>query len=383
MKKIVYFGMGFLPDKNAVANRELVMAKLIEEAGYIPVLIGINRNIKLGHFEKLEINGMRCYEVCYPVTIKQKIIDNYSFVKTMKDILLDINLNEIKCFIMQDYQIRPMKLLNKFLKRNNINLIPDIMDWFSPTSDSSVFKNVFKSIDTIFRMYLFYPRLDYRICISYSFQKYFQNLNKDSVVIPCTCLSDNIQTKEIRKTNKDKKLFFAGNPGIRFDKEKIDWVIKALYENNSNMQVYIYGIDYEQAIKHNPIIQKYITKNIVFLGHRPRKECLEKLNECDFSLVIRKKNKLSIYGLSSKISESFMSQIPVLATCVGDNPYYIKDGVNGYLADCSYESVKELLKSVEELDNQDILEMKKNLKEKNPLCYENYIQSFSKLIERL
>ena len=138
MMKIVYFGMGFLPDQNAVANREQVIAQLSKDIGYQPVLIGINRDLKHGEYKRYYINNILCYDIKYPENLKEKFFDIFIFNHTIKNILIDIDLNDIKCFIMQDYQFSNMKKIYKFLKKNQIPFIPDIMDWFVPSKDAGI-----------------------------------------------------------------------------------------------------------------------------------------------------------------------------------------------------------------------------------------------------
>lgn len=382
MMKIVYFGMGFLPDQNAVANREQVIAQLSKDIGYQPVLIGINRDLKHGEYKRYYINNILCYDIKYPENLKEKFFDIFIFNHTIKNILIDIDLNDIKCFIMQDYQFSNMKKIYNFLKKNQIPFIPDIMDWFVPSKDAGIVKNLIKSIDTYLRMYFFYPKLDNRICISHSFSTFFQKFGINSFVLPCTSI--NMKKAELnQKHYKRKKLFFAGNPGLKFEKEKLDWVIKAMHEIQMPLELYIFGIDKEDAIKNNPSINKYINNNIHFNGIQPREKCLKVLERSDFSLIIRKKSKLSIYGFSSKICESFSMGIPVLATDVGDNKLYIKDMVNGFIAYPSYNSVKEMLIKIAKLDDKEMLKLKFNIRNNNDLDYHHYLDEFNKFIQNL
>lgn len=381
MNIIVYFGMGYLPDKNAVANRELVYAEMIKKINYKPVLIGINNELEIGDYRKYNYKDIICYDVAHPITIKQRIRDNFEFYNTIKKIFNEVGVENIKCFIMQDYQIGPMKKLDTFCKNNNIQFIPDLMDWFTPNSDYNIFKNIFKTIDTLNRMWIFYPKLQNKICISNQFKDFFDRYGGNNIVLPCTNLRQKKGVKKIE--NKRVTIAFVGNPGKHLNKEKIDWVIKALYDNNSSIKFKIIGVDEETILKNNPNLQMYITDNIIFFGKLTHTECIEVLQNTDFSIVIRKKDKLSTYGLSSKICEAFSYKIPVLCTDVGDNRRYIQNGVTGYICKSNYHSVKKMLADIENISINDIKQMSNYIEEYNPLDYQKYIELFNEFITRI
>lgn len=381
MKKVVYFGMGFLPDGNAVAIREMIIADMLKELHFEPILIGISKNISVGKYEKKSYNGITVYEVGYAQSPIDKLKDNWIFANVIINILQDIGINNIHTYIMQDYQYGPMKRLIKFCNKNRIYFIADIMDWFVPTADASIFKNIFKSLDTYRRMYLLYPRLNKMICISNTFKEFFEKNKKISIaVIPPVV--HKINKKNISKKSDDNKieLVFAGNPGKRFEKEKLDWVIKALFENKSNMILRILGANKETTINNNPDLAQYITENIIFMGQQSHNHSKDVLMNSDFSLVIRKKTKLSHYGFSSKISEAFQCGVPVLATEVSDNSKYILEGINGYVCDCVYTEVKKMLKNVEKLSFDEIEKMKYSSYQNSLLYCEQYINVLGELI---
>ena len=384
MKKVVYFGMGFLPDKNAVAIREMVIADMLEEISFEPVLIGINKDVKLGEYKKVAYNGRVVYEVGYSQTIMEKIKDNYVFSDVIINIFQDIGVNSICAFIMQDYQYGPMQKLSKYCEKNKISFIADVMDWFVPTADASLFKNIFKSIDTYRRMYFLYPRLEKMICISRKFEDFFTKQGKtvDIVVIPPVVHKVNDIIIGAEEKNGKKQLVFAGNPGKHFDKEKLDWILKALYENKSEMILKILGADKEKTIFNNPELEKYMTENVFFIGQQEHEEVVNILRESDFSIIVRKKSKLSNYGFSSKIAEAFQYGVPVLATDVSDNSRYIKCGVNGFVCGSEYEEVKSMLEYVERLSSKDIGDMKKNAYVNSELYCDFYVESLKKIIEK-
>ena len=376
--------MGFLPDQNAVACREQAIGYVIKKIGYKPVLIGISESIPLGEFEKKICGELECYSISYARTIKEKIKDTFFVEKTLVSILKDVGIERIKCFIMQDYQLWPMKRVARFCSNNGIAFSADVMDWFTPSRDYPWIKNIIKGIDTVFRMYGFYPCLKNKIFITNKFEDFFSKSKKyNSLVFPCTCI-DALEANKIKDLENHRiTITFAGFMGKKCEKEKLDWLIKALFENNSEIELNIIGITQEEFVNNVPELTNKITEYIHFYGYLPHNECIKILEQSDFAVIIRKCCKLTEYGFSSKICEAFAHGVPVITTNISDNSLYISNGVNGYICDADYESVKKLLKRIEKLTIEERNEIRYNLCEDNPLSIRNYIGSFSKFVDKL
>ena len=379
---IVYFGMGFLPDNNAVACREQVFSYISKESGYTPILIGVNKDIPFNSYKKYVLDDVCCYDIKYAKTLREKLQDISAIKRTLVSILEDIGTERIKCFIMQDYQLGPMRYMEKFCKTNGIAFVADIMDWFITSRYFSIPKNISKSIDTYLRMHWFYKSLNNKICIGYKFKDFFKN-RKNILILPCTCNDVEQIPHKARNVNEHITISYAGGLRDSKDKERIDWVIKALYENQSSIYFNVIGVTKEQFLLRFPEAKEFITSNIHFLGYKPHSECVNILSNSDFSIIVRKSNKLTEFGFSNKICEAFAHSIPVITTDTSDNSLYIKNGVNGYVCEPDYDSLKELLKELENLDKEHINTMHRELEKTNPLSARNYIDNFSNFINKL
>lgn len=379
---IVYFGMGFLPDNNAVACREQVFSFISKESGYTPVLIGISNDVPFNSYKKYTFNDIYCYDIKYAKTLLEKFKDTSAIKKTLTGILEDIGLEKIKCFIMQDYQLGPMRYMKRFCETNGIAFAADVMDWFVPSRYFSIPKNISKSLDTYLRMHWFYKSLDNKICIGDKFKVFFKN-RKNILVLPCTCNDADKSIPKSHNVNDSITLSFAGGLRDSKDKERIDWVIKALYENKSGIIFNVIGVTKEQFLLRFPEAKDFITNNINFLGYKSHSECVKILKNSDFSIIVRKSNKLTEFGFSNKICEAFAYGIPVITTNTSDNKLYIKNGVNGYVCEPDYNSLKEILRVIENLDKEYIKTMHQELEKLNPLSVQKYVDDFSEFINNL
>lgn len=370
---IVYFGIIQYEYNNAMCQHSKGIRKLIGEVGFRAITIGVSPNVSYGSFRKIN-------DDTYVIGTPKKFIDRVKeciLSKGIVDVLLEIGLDRIKTFIMADFRYIPMKTIGKYCEKHDIYYAVDIMDRF--VAEESISSKL-KKIDCNLRMRYLYPKISRRIYICHSYNELIGE-GEHTAVIPGVTWTRYL-AKQKDCDNCLIFLAFLGYPGLKCEKEKIDWVIKAIYEENlsNRFKVYLAGFDKGEFIKNNPDIERYITDNIILLGRVNHNHCINLLKESDFSLVIRPDTTLSKYGFSTKIGEAFSCGIPVLATDTSDNSLYIQNGRNGYVCGCTYEEVSSMLIAISKLKSSDIYKMKKNTYEDNPLYYKDYINQFKKVV---
>lgn len=376
---VVYFGILFLPDKNALCQRMDCVLKSVEQIGYKTVVIGMNKEL-LPKVIKKKTGERVCYEVGYPSNIIEWGRQFFS-ARDVLSVLQDIGKENIRSLIVADYRFFPMQECEKFCKKNSINFVIDIMDWFIPEMR---LLSLPKQLDNWLRINVLYPRAERKICICENFAKKYSD-TKYVTVIPGTVDINDSKWKKLNyeSSNENIKLVFAGQAGKHCKKERLDWVIRAISEEKirKKMSLYIIGISFSDFFKNNPNLKKYIKScNIHFLGKMSHPECLKQIANSDFSLVIRKKNKLSEFGFSTKISESFACGTPVLATKTSDICKYVKDEVNGFVSEASYEEVKKMLLNIAGMDKNDIIAMRESVIKNNDLIYDRFTEQLRKVI---
>ena len=372
---IVYFGIIQYDFENAMCQRAKGINNLIESAGYIGKIIGVNSLIKRGDWKK---RNEKIYEINYPKTSCDWLVTCLSS-RDIKGVLLDIGLDNIKTFIMADYRFIPMVELYYFCKKNSITFVADIMDWFIANKSLN---NKIKKIDNDFRMKFFYPKISNKIYICSAYENIL-GVGDNTAIIPSVTEENSEQFLQVIIDNDEKiKLFFAGIPGKRCEKEKINWVIKAIdnIELRGKFLLNIAGISKEEFVESNEQYAGYLNNDVIFLGRISHKQCINNLMHSDFSLIIRPNTKLSNFGFSTKMGEAFQCGIPVLATDTSDNKLYISNGENGFICDCSYEEVYNMLFKISKLSRGDLEQLKEKTRSNNPLNYKKFVKEFLKVI---
>jgi len=371
---IVYFGLIDYERENAMCQHVAGRRALINAIGYHPVIIGVDSCVPAGKFKKVDDD---LYLINNPRTPKERIAECFPS-NVFEKILKEIGVDRVKSLIMADYRLMPMARTFAFCQRNNINYIVDIMDRF--TCGTSLVSWI-KAIDSELRMKIFYPRITRRIYICSSYSRLLGESDK-TAVIPGVAVETNKSEEEKEKIGK-VSLVFLGVPGRHCEKEKIDWVIQNIYERrlSDRFIVYLGGVSKDEFVNNNKVLYKYLTGNIVFLGRLKHSDCIKLLKKSDISLVIRANTKLANYGFSTKIGEAFSCGIPVLATDTSDNAKYIDNEKNGFVVDCSYDSIGEILEKIASMPYRKIEAMKEHILRNNPLYYRNFIDDFAQVVK--
>ena len=92
----------------------------------------------------------------------------------------------------------------------------------------------------------------------------------------------------------------------------------------------------EEIIKfEKQLAENNISDRVLMTGTLPHKQIPPYLLNAELLVLARPNNKQAQGGFPSKLPEYLSSGTPILVTKVGEIPYYIKDGINGYLTDPS------------------------------------------------
>lgn len=381
-KIVVYFGIIQFAKENAMCQRANGLKKLIQMAGDRPVIMGVDASVEIGKYKQIDDFSFAIHE---PTNIKEWIKYSIS-AEDIINVLKIIGTSKIKALVMADYRYIPMRKIKKFTEQNGIRYCIDVMDWFQ---NGETLNSKLKRIDNNLRLKYFYPRVNRRIYICSSYYKILGKTTHTSIIPGIVSLSSEqrkkiLDFKENHKNNNEQiVLSFAGNPGSKCEKEKIDWIIKALSckKLKEKFIFYIAGVNYKNFISNNPELLPFISSNIKFLGRISHQKCLDLISISDFSLVIRPNNQLSNYGFSTKIAESFECGTPVLSTDTSDNKKYIISGFNGFVCDANYDSVFKCLESIAAYNREYINELHKNCRKSNPLKFENFLDQYKKAVE--
>lgn len=391
MKNIIlYIGSIFLPDKSAGAQRSLSLCKSFNELGYRVVLIGMNADqpIDMSIIEsKGECAGFETFSIPQPKVLKQWIHHSLS-ISEFVQVVEHYGAKNIHSIVAMEYEAVALLKLSSYCSKNGILLISDAEEWYEH-SRLPFPLNIAKDIDTNLRMFIVYPHIIRNmICISRFFEHHYEKKVPHRVYIPGTIDIFDEKWKSI-PTYVPNDIFtigYAGHPGLQFEKERLDWLVRAVEELNIEKvrcRLKIAGVDKEfmdQRLTYNNIPEGIVQ----YLGRIPHTDCLKMIASCDFSAIVREDKRVTQAGFPTKLSESFGCGTPLITTASSNVREYISEGETGFVCTgYSKDAVKETIRKATKIDREQLIRMHVLLRAKPPLAYHNFTPALKCFIEQI
>lgn len=384
MRYVIYTGVLFMPNGNAAAQRANSFSEMLKKIGYIPVIIGMNPEGDSDSIlsSKTADNGVLYYYMNYPKTTSEwlkMLVDHRQIVSVVES----LGVENVQAIIAIDYYAIALGRLVRYCKRRNINFIADAVDWFE-RSMYQFPKNILKDADTYYRMNCLYKKIDNMIAISEYLSTYYKPYVKKIVKIPGVYCDLNT-TREKFEGNDIITLAFVGSPGNKCEKEKIDWVIKAICKINdeeARIRLIVAGIDKKTLEVNRPDLTsiKGFDESVLCLGRLKHEECINLIRKSDFSIIIREDTLLSRAGFPTKLGESFACGTPVFVTPTSDICSYIPAGYGIISENCTYEAVETSLIEISSFSKNDIMKMHDLVSEDNALHYAKFLCRLKEIV---
>ena len=387
MEKTIFY-IGNFKSSKVDAQFQLVMGNshVLRNLGYKVVLIG-NDNNESSHedilMSKKEIHGFDVYNVSFNKSISD-IFKMWFIHNDIKKVISEYNKPE---FIISYGSIgfaHQLHLLAIFCKMNKIPFLINSVELPSQEHGTK-FERIIKKLDFSYIYWIIKNKADGIIAISSYICEYFSKFNDcPKVIIP--------PLKEYRHDTIDiaeseyLKIVYIGYPfptdGRTVDeisyKDRLDIFVDALLKIQNQVpefQFEIYGPtkeEYTRVVKrHQTVLES--NGNIIFNGHVNNKLAVSILKSADFSVVFRKRDRMSMAGFSSKLVESITNGTPVILTDTSDYKEYLEDGKHAFFVDENLgEKLYSELISILNMSRNKLLQIRKNCLELDKFNYRMY-----------
>ncbi len=356
---------------NAATHRMIGIAKLFEFVGENSLLFGVGESEESGIFE-----GFKYKTVVYPKTTNnwihfsisaRKYIDFLKKNKYIKYVVVSGAVPSI-----------PTIKIARYCQKNNIKFIFDIGEWYS--NSYKFVKRLAKKYDMFLKMRYVCKKYNNYI-VSSSFLANYCGPKKNILMLPAI-VTNTIKSikKEERNNNSNViKLSFVGFIEKNNLKENLTPLINAVHIFNETHSIKfvlsVIGADGESS------------NSVVFYGKQPYEKSIKHLVNSDFSVIPRSKTRKNQSGFPTKLSESFIYNIPVISTDTSDIKHYIVNGKNGYLISdnteqCYLECFKEIENEIKK-DSNFLNKLIANVDVYNRLKLEYFKDSFLMFFKNL
>lgn len=347
-KKIVYIGNFSFPLGNAVAKRVLGIGKVLWLAGYEVTYIGESEEVALGKIsDEMVYEEFKYYNIHKPTSS----FEHYMYSADVKNVCQKLHSWKksdritavIFCGTKNAFFANAIVRECKKLK---IPTIADSMDWLNSRTGNIVF-DIVKQLDTNFELRVLNAKANAVITISNYLSQYYQRKGLPTVVVPPI---SPYTSRPVCSKDGDKVTFiYAGIPcrlgiplkNVSDAKDRLDLVIQLLYsiyKKGYDYQFYIYGLTKEQyAVVYphqNMMIEQLVDVGKVhFMGFAEENIVRKAIEMADYTILLRERNRVTMAGFPTKISESISIGTPVITTDTSDISTYVKEGIDGYFLD--------------------------------------------------
>ena len=335
------------PEGNASATYVLNVCRALNACGHRVTVFGCLRSKPQRFPVNGEIEGITYSN--FPVFQKNKLhIYAYDNLWGAYASHLLKNSEKYDLILLYGGMKKEAKAIFRFCKKNKILYGAFNSEWYTPESFSSSSKKHF--VEQACELIPFNAdHADVAIQISTLLTEHFCSKGVKSIMIP------NIVDLADPKWNCRKdlhagdvlKLAYAGVPGV--GKDELGTVISAIdtlpEEKKGKVELHIYGSTDAQLREYLSLVGiSELPLGVYCHGRKAQHEIPGLLNECHYTILIRKPTLRANAGFPTKMVESFAAGVPFIANATGDIGTYLKNGENGVLVhDESVEACREAI----------------------------------------
>ena len=319
---ILYIGSFEFPDKNASAIRVKGIAKILTRLDF-KVHIG-------GNYTKTKSADDNIF--FWSVTTRNdRAISSGIDISPIVSKVEQLGQDSIKAIIAYNYTPIAFYKLQKYCKREGIVLIPDITEW-SKVGNWLNINSIVRTLLANWRIMWLTPRCKNAIFATNYMASKFTDSN--TLVLPF------VSSKKagIKKMDSEIiKFIYAGNPGYKFSKDKLDLIIEAfsiVSRKHNNFSLQIVGITKDEILKYKGslgLLLDMLADKVRIEGHLTNKETISLIREAHYSIFLRPIDRVSKTGFPTKVLEAFEQGTPCITNVTSDLSDYISDSENGFL----------------------------------------------------
>lgn len=366
------------PENDAGAVRDCTFAKIYQQLGYDVFHIGMNPTSKSGCFKRIK------YYSLYNNNsgIIRKIYNLISYRKRLYNLMKKIEEKNGKPSVIHVYDIPKsgIELLRKYAIKNNIRIIHDSVEWYSPCEFKMgrfaypyILKNWTNSKIIRKPMYVY--------AISRYLEQYYLGKGLKTLRVPVIMDSDEYFPNIVN--NDTIKIVYAGSPAKKdYLKECIIAFGNLADNERKRFEFHVYGAN--QDYVNNCLGDKKISE-IIAHGRVTRDEVTQALSTSDFSILLRPSNeRYTKAGFPTKSVEAMMNGCAMICNLTSDLEMYLIDEKNSIIVEeCNSRAMTYALRRVLSLNRKQIDEIKKNANNtaKSYFDYHAWISDIKKFIE--
>lgn len=322
--RVVIIGTISFPYGEASSNRVMGLAKAVKEAGFEPVVIGkeLPRECDRTADGEYSVEGIRymSYGGIKAGSFFEKLRMPAQALERIKE---KEGIDLVIVYTSASFPYVPGII--KYCRRSGIPLAADTAEWYRPSTFRYGLLDLrYYLFCIVFRHYL--KKIKHMIVTSVLLESFFNKRGVKTLRIPAITDTNNMDVSAAR--GKKIRLIYAGSPG---KKDLLGTAVKSLMlllESELScigFDIFGPGLQTVERLIGGKMPDRL--RGVVRVhGKVSVQEVAENLKTSDFSILVRKPNRVTNAGFASKIAESMGHGVPLILTDAGDIKLYLTDG---------------------------------------------------------
>lgn len=339
---IIYAGGFELPDKNAAAHRVMANGKIFRFLGYRLVYLGVNHTEPFFTGIRRAGFGEDIYEEAQPRNNRQWQERLCSTANLQK---LASEYDDLKVIILYNLPYETLRRVRQAFRGRPVKIVYDCTEW-SPDTDGSLIKRIFKRVDAWVIRHWLPACTDGLIVISQRMLKAYANRSHVLLLPPLVDLDDPIWHQD---RTRDKDVFefcFAGV--LDSNKESLDMVVRAFcLLKHENIRLRLIGVSGQDFRAFYPDFQGDLDRQnekICFMGRISHNDTVRHILRSNCYIFIRSSDLRNNAGFPTKFVEAYTCGVPIITTDVSDIRAHMTSPDKGeILTSLDVESIRQAM----------------------------------------
>lgn len=328
MERVVIVCNHTIPTEHPNGIRMLNIGLMFQMIGYQVYLFGIDN----GKNRELKYKGIIC-RILHEKSghgLLAKSERSLAFKKFIQKELIQI---EPSIIVSNLYNCRAQRELIRYSRNKHIPMIESVCEWY----DINNFNGIARKISLINNRYSLrcqFPRIKNVIVISTLLRNYYLKHGCNCLLIPTNVDPNDYSSLCTHSYDEKVRIAYAGKPAKKDLILNAITAISSLSEKERKKVAFdIYGITREQLTDTgiSPDTIMLCGDSLHFHGKIPYSEVRNKVNEADFTILLRPQKRYANAGFPTKIGESMACGTPVITNLTSDIGMYIHDGKEGII----------------------------------------------------
>jgi len=320
-----------------------------------------------------------------------EVCDYTSSAKSIGDVIAKVGRSQIATIMLYNYPSKGALQVLRACRDSRVPTSLDLTEWYG-WEGRRIARNIFRVIDSEFRMRLLSRKVGNVICASSYLEKKLAPRN--SFVLPFSIDPTEQKWSERRGISLSRReplrFIYSGSPGLGMFKDLLPEIINGfslLEDSGKNFVFDVLGISNEQYLDempaHHGIIKRLGTR-VKFHGRVDHEAVLDNLSKAHYAIFVRKPTRNTTAGFPTKYAEATSLGIPVITNLTSDLRSFLHHLENGIVVkDYTGPSVYEALCTAFALDWDSYLSMRECQTINNPFKPENWKEGLQVFMDRL